>query len=394
MRSNENMPNVAERPKKSRAPRICMPTFRNFAKTPFRCSLYEAQDVLFDVDDVDMICLDAGRRLSSGEVWMRKVAYHDFTKRLMFINPGLRKVRLTREYDLFVAVCQNYFDLLYLNAIDGWKDQCKTSVCWIDELWASRIPAFSYWLHALSRFDHVFVGSLGSVAGLAKAINRPCHWLPGGADSIRFSPYPNPPARAIDVYSIGRRWEGIHQALLSAARRKEIFYVHDTFQGADMETYDYQQHRDLFANMAKRSQYFIVAPAKMNVLDETDGQVEIGYRYYEGAAAGAVMIGQTPRSEAFTRMFQWPEVVIDIAPDGTDVIEVLARLRSQPERLSAISHRNATESLLRHDWLYRWKEMFRVAGIDPLSRMVERESRLHDLASEIALNKTAAENIL
>jgi hypothetical protein len=48
--------------------------------------------------------------------------------------------------------------------------------------------------------------------------------------------------------------------------------------------------------------------------------------------------------------------------------------------MAAISTRNATEALLRHDWLYRWKEMFRVAGIEPTPRMVARERRLKDMA--------------
>jgi hypothetical protein len=366
--------------RESRAPRICMPTFRNFARTPFRCSLYEAQDILADVDDVDMICLEAGERLQSNEQWLRKISYHDVTKRLMFLNPGLQKVRLSRDHDLFVAVCQNYFDILYFNAIEGWRDHCKTSVCWIEEMWASSVPDYKYWLHALSRFDHVFVGCLGSAEPLSRELGRTCKWLPSAVDAIRFSPYPNPPARVIDVYGIGRRWEGTHRALLEAAGRKEIFYVHDTFAAADVETYSPQQHRSLFANMAKRSQFFMVAPAKMNNPEHTHNQVEIGSRYYEGAASGAVMIGQAPDSEVFSDMFPWPDVVIHIRPDGSDVMDVLRTLSADATQLSAISRRNAAEALVRHDWVYRWEELLRTAGVEPTPRLTARKRKLHDLA--------------
>ena len=69
--------------------------------------------------------------------------------------------------------------------------------------------------------------------------------------------------------------------------------MRDSYQDmAVMEPLDYRQHRELFANMAKRSRYFLVSPAKIDRTDETRGQVEIGHRYFEGAAAGAVMIGQ------------------------------------------------------------------------------------------------------
>ena len=359
-----------------------MPTARNLTKRAYQCSLYEAQDVLLEIDDVDPIYLEPRRGFRAQFSWHKRLLFHDVSKKLIFQNPGLRKVSLTREYDLFVAVCQNYSDLLYLGAIDGWKSQCKTSVCWLDEMWASQIPLYKYWLHALRRFDHIFIGCRGTAEPLSKATGQRCRWLPGGVDAIRFSPYPNPPARVIDLYSVGRRWGDIHRALLQEAAGKSMFYVYDTFlNAADMEPYDHRHHRDLFANMAKRSRYFMVAPAKMNILDETQGQVEIGYRYFEGAAAGAVMIGQPPDCEAFREAFPWPNVVMPIQPDGSDVIEVLDSLASQPERIAAISRRNATESLLRHDWVYRWKEIMRVAGLDASPGLVARERRLSDLAN-------------
>lgn len=360
--------------------RICMPTARKFARKAFRCGLYEAQDVLSEIDNVDLIGLHPSWGFRSCEKWLRRFLYHDRSRKLMFLNPGLQKVRLSQEYDLFVAVCQDYWDLPYFNAIEGWKDNCKTSVCWIDELWAAVIPGYKYWLDALSQFDHIFVGCRGSVATLSDAIGRSCRWLPGGVDTLRFNPYPNPPARVIDVYSMGRRWEGIHQALLQGAEQGEIFYVHDTFSVAgDREVSDHRQHRDMFANVAKRSRYFVVAPGKMDD-PETAGQMEIGYRYYEGAAAGTVMIGQQPNCETFKETFDWPDAVLPIQPDGSDVIELLTRLDSEPERTDAISRRNATGALLHHDWAYRWKEILRVAGLEPLPNMTARERRLKSLA--------------
>jgi hypothetical protein len=351
--------------------------------------MYEAQDVLLDIDDVDLICYESGRGFRFKEKWQRRLLYRDVSRRLILQNPGLHRVRLTREYDLFVAVCQSYWDLLYINAIDGWKDRCKTSVCWIEEMWASQLTSYKHWLHVLRRFDHVFIGCSGTVAPLSSAIDRTCHWLPGGVDTLRFNPYPNPPARVIDVYSFGRRWDGIHRALLQAAESKDIFYVHDTFRGADMEPYDHRQHRDLMANVAKRSRHFVVAPAKIDAREDTQGQSEIGNRYYEGAAAGSVMIGQSPSCAAFKELFPWQDAVIEIQPDGSDVVDVLAAFRSNPRSASAIGRRNAEQALLRHDWVYRWKEIFRVAGISPSPGMGAREVHLKKLADLAAYGDPA-----
>jgi len=378
---NNALPPAAEALRELRKPRICMPSGRNFKKHAFMCGHYEAQDVLLEVDDVDLICLEPGRGYEFRELWQRRLMFHDISRRVVFANPGLHTVRLTREYEVFLARCQTEKDLLDLNAIEGWKDHCKTSVCWIDEMWAASIPSHKYWLHALRQFDHVFISSSGTVAPLSKAIGWPCRYLPPAVDALRFTPYPDPPARVIDVCSIGRRQEGIHRALLEAARCRDIFYMHDTFAGLSLtDVYDHRQHRDHLANVAKRSRYFMVAPGKIDCLSETRGQAEVAGRYFEGAAAGTVMIGQAPNCEAFQEMFPWPDAVIEIQPDGSDVIEVLARLGSEPERVSAMGRRNAAEALLRHDWVYRWKEIFRVVGLEPLPRMLERERRLKELA--------------
>ena len=96
-----------------------MPTARGFTKRAFQCGLYEAQDVLVENDAVDLIALEPGPGFRFRESWQRRLLYRDISRRLIYVNPGLRRVRLTGEYDLFVAVCQNYWDLLYLNAIEG-----------------------------------------------------------------------------------------------------------------------------------------------------------------------------------------------------------------------------------------------------------------------------------
>ena len=370
-------------PNQQRGPkaRICMPSTRTISREAFQSGLYEAQDVLAETNDVDLIDLQAGWGFRSRDRWQRRLLYRGVSQSLAYMNPGLQRVRLTQDYDLLIAVCQNFWDLLYINAIDGWKERCKTSVCWLGEIWAADILANRDLLRALRSFDYVFLNSQGTVGPLSDFLDRQCHFLPTGVDTIRFNPLPKNPNRSIDVYNIGRRWEGVHQRLLQAASEGGLFYVYDSYQSmATMEPIDYKQHRELFANMAKRSKYFLVWPGKMNLPEETQGQVEIGYRYFEGAAAGAVMIGQAADCAAFHDLFPWPGAVVEIQPDGSDALSVLADLSSNPERVSAISRRNASESLLRHDWIYRWKRIFELSGVETSPGMNAREEHLKGLA--------------
>lgn len=364
-------------------PRICMPSGRNFSKETFLCGHYEAQDVLVEVDDVDLVFLEPGRGHKFWERLQVKLMYRDISGRGAFVNPGLNNVRLTGDYDLFLARCQTEKDLVYINAVEGWKDHCKTSVCWIDEFWTAAIPKAKNWLPLFRQFDHIFTSCLATVGPLSKAIGRPVHWLPCGVDTLRFTPYPDAPARTIDVYSIGRRLEAIHQQLLQAAKRREIFYIHDTLQCSLANVYDHREHRDCFANVAKRSRYFMVAPGKINLPAENQGQSEVGHRYCEGAAAGALLLGKAPHGEAFRQMFPWQDAVIPIESNGSDVMDVLAELASDPARVSAASRRNVVGALLNHDWVYRWKEVLNVVGLEPSPGMLARERRLKELAEMV-----------
>ena len=365
-----------------RAARICMPSWRSFKRFAYQGGLYEAQDVLVDVDNVDLICPVPAPGFFVKEALLRRLLWRDFSGRLAYVNPGLRPLRLEHDYDLFIVVCQSWWDVLYLNSIKGWKDRCRTSIVWLDELYAEAILRAGSWLHALNRFDHVVIGLGGSVDALEKALGRSCHWVPGAVDALRFSPWPNPPARVVDFYSMGRRLDSLHRLLLKRSSGNKSFYIYDSFPVSMANLPDHRQHRDMIANLAKRSRYFLVSPVKAGVNSDTYGQVEIGYRYFEGAAAGAVMIGQAADCGSFRELFGWSDSVIEIAEDGSDLYDVLQALEDQPVRLQRIRRRNARESLLRHDWVYRWKEILRLAGFQPTRAMVARENRLKELAHQ------------
>src|SRR3982751_6463075 len=87
----------ASRLSRSGTPSICMPTWRNFNRNGYRCGLYEAQDVLVQNDDVDLVHLDMSWGAWFKETSLRRPLYHDPSRRLIYANPGLKKMRLTRN---------------------------------------------------------------------------------------------------------------------------------------------------------------------------------------------------------------------------------------------------------------------------------------------------------
>lgn len=365
--------------KVSADPRICMFSQRHLHTLVSRCVPYEFEDVICEVDDVEMLRPEPYRLFAVGQkvsnLLARRVSVSS-------VNPGVRKLHLNKNYDLFIMICQFARDLLSLNAIKGWKQRCRTSVCWVDEIWAGELHKCTGHLKILSKFDYVVLNCSASVQPVQDAVRRPCFYMLPGIDAIRFCPYPNPPLRSIDVHSLGRKSLITHRALLKMVEQKKIFYIYDTFE--NMSTLLPRDHRILLANITKRSRYFLANAAKIDCKSETHGQGEIGPRFFEGVASGTVMIGEHPENDAFRKHFDWPDAVIRMPFDAPHIAEVLAELDSQPERLAEIRKNNVVQSLLRHDWAYRWREILDMVGLKPRDALIDREKRLKKLADDVA----------
>jgi hypothetical protein len=140
------------------------------------------------------------------------------------------------------------------------------------------------------------------------------------------------------------------------------------------------EHRLLLANLLQRSRYYVSYRSRVNEPEQTAGREEISGRFYEGAAAGAVLIGEPPRSGEFERQFDWPDAVIPLPFDCPEVGERLAALDADPARLERASRANARHAALRHDWLYRLQDVYRAAALPPTEAMQARARRLEELA--------------
>jgi hypothetical protein len=194
-------------------------------------SLYEFEDVIRSVDDVDLLELEPGAAAGVRQRLSRSIAWRGRSAALTRLNPGVVPVRVERDYDVMVFVCMNTWDLLYLNALSGWQDRCKTKICFLAELYEDDVDRHAHILHRLRDFDHVFQTFVTSVAASRRVTDRPTHHSPLAVDVLRFTPYPSPPPRVIDVLSIGRRSEAVHQVLRKVASARGLFYSYDTIPG-------------------------------------------------------------------------------------------------------------------------------------------------------------------
>jgi Glycosyl transferases group 1 len=358
-------------------PRVLVFSQRNVFKTTlFRCSLYEFENVVSEIDSVEMVA-PAANISGSRYRFAKQLAYHS----PMALCPATSRTHLKEDYDLFLAVCGFPIDLLMLKAVSNWRERCKTAVCLIDEVWATQLSKYDNYLRLLEQFDAVMLYYSNTVKPLSERIGTKCHFLPPGVDAIRFCPYPEQPHRSIDVCSIGRRSETSHSKLLSMVEKEGIFYLYDTIAGSD--AINSAEHRALTANIAKRSRYFIVNPGLIDRPDIRGNQLEVGNRYFEGSAAGAILLGERAENEVFRQLFDWPDALVHLPYDSGEVDEIIHELDTQPERQETIRRTNVAQTLLRHDWVYRWQSILETVNLEPMPELWQRKERLKRMAERV-----------
>jgi hypothetical protein len=367
---------------------VLLLSMRRLADLVAYCAQYEFEDVIAAVTGADRVEVDGQPALEYSRRAYKLIRRTTGSRGLArSLAPLPSTVRLERKYELFFPVFNHTHELYALRALPDWRSRCRLAACFITEVWAHLLPR--YLLELLGEFDHVFIGTRHCVADVARITGRPTTYLPQAADVVRFSPWPNQPVRTIDVCNIGRRSQATHAALVELAAARRIFYYFDTFAGGSgrnlkqrtFRVADPSQHRLLLASLLQRSRYFIANRSRVNEPELTGGHEEIAGRFYEGAAAGAVLLGEPPNAEQFRSQFGWPDAVVRIPFDCADIGQLLAGLDADPQRLLRIGRENARQAALQHDWLHRLEIVFETLGMEPTPAMLGRRRLLNELAS-------------
>ena len=357
-----------------------------------RTSQNEYEDVIASIDSVEMLSPEprsrhfTGRLRSLEDKIGRKLAI-DFIRRPVPKPVVPRHAPEHRPFDLLFMVVQHPSDLNVLQALPNWRQLCAKAIVFIEELWLIELK-YEKMLRPLKQFDHVLINTVATAEPLQQLTGTPCHAGHIGVDAIRFCPLPTSPRRAIDFLSMGRRSARTHAALLKIARSRDFYYEYDTVKAKYV--LDSVQHRELLANRIKRSRYFLANRPKVDADHQTARQEEVGMRFFEGAAGGAVMIGDRPRTPYWDQLFDWPDACIDLPFDSEEIEDVLDALDQQPDRLARIRRDNVVNSLNRHDWAYRFQQVLRLAGLKEHAKLHKRLEQLRLLADEAAAEMAPA----
>ena len=203
-------------------------------------------------------------------------------------------------------------------------------------------------------------------------------WLPFGADTDTF--YPRKEGKPIFAFSMGRRHEPLHQALLAYCDARRLRYVHSN--GGGLST-------DELGRLTSSAQYFLATPPDLDNPKRTGGLSPLVMRYFEGLAAGTRLLGVLPRSGEYEALLP-TDAFCRVSPDGLDLAERLDEDRSNPNNQQAV---DAACAFVRehHSWRRRAEQIFNHlangAAID-LS-LLQKEPRFGRVVSRLGLAQDA-----
>lgn len=360
-------------------PRVLLLSLRKIQNFTFNSCLYEFEDIIAEVDMADI--LSPSQYTLQGNI-IKKILRHEgkIFNRLINCNPCSNAFVIEKEYDLLMFIIDFPWNILTLNYLKSWRNKCKIACCYLVELWDCDIEKYKHFIEFLNHFDFIFLGHSQIVDRVSDITNTPCKYLAPGVNTLKFCPTEINKDRMIDLCSLGRRSPVTHQYLLQLAETHNFFYYFDNINIGESRNDLYQEHRTFIANLLKNSRYFLTNYAKVNLPEQTKKQIEIGYRFFEGAAAGTVMIGSPPYNNVYHQYFDWKDAVIPMNFHETNIFRLLADLDAQPQRLAEIRHQNIINSLLRHDWVYRWQEILATIGLDSTPQMRKRQRHLQQFA--------------
>ena len=151
--------------------------------------------------------------------------------------------------------------------------------------------------------------------------DRRYEWLPLGFNNRVFRDQ----GLDRDVYAfwMGRRHAPLHDALLRYCRERGLDYQFLQPPNQRIELAD-------LSRLCARARYFVAVAPDIEDPLRTGGTSPLTARYLEGPAAGSRLLGVRPRSGEFELLLP-EDALVECAPDGSDLADVLESADSDPE---------------------------------------------------------------
>jgi hypothetical protein len=244
--------------------------------------------------------------------------------------------------------------LRILDAIPDWR-RC------FDVVVAFVLDAFEpFPQNHAAKLDHLYVIIPELVDPLRKRLGVPVTFLPLSCNVLDLGSARTD--RGVDVLAYGRQWDHYGEAL------DQHFLAPDS-ERLYLTSFS---HPSAPNTLAQRKQFWsVLARSRISVAFAPDasrprflGLPVVTARWYEGLAAGCVMVGRRPHSPTFEKLFCWPDAAIELPEKPEHAPDAIEELLGQPERLRRAHVRNHLNMLKHLDARHTFRTLCQTVGVE------------------------------
>jgi hypothetical protein len=212
--------------------------------------------------------------------------------------------------------------------------------------------------HILGKFDYDYLITSfeDSKETLEKETGRRWYVVPQGVDPGRFAPA-RFSERLIGFCSYGRRHPKIHNALLKFSEDHNIHYDFTTWHTMRTDV-DVNRLYHQYAWHLTHAMFSICYPVEQTNPARAGSLSPITCRWFECAASGTAIIGNTPKSPDFKKFFSDEFVnLLDFNLSENEIYDRLSYLWANRELMHKMAQQQRSESLTNWTWESRVKKI-------------------------------------
>ncbi len=258
---------------------------------------------------------------------------------------GIRRWVPKEEYELKADVLWVVLmgpESFTLDLYKGWDKGVGLKILYLFDTLDAHLPCIRRVLRS-TNWDFTSTAFHGAKPLLGEQTQREWHLVRHGVKLNRFQPA-SEHERVIDFCAYGRRQEKVHNLAKEFCKRDRKYYDYTTAASVQPNL-DPREHYSHYAWHLSHTIFNFCWPVEATHPGLIRDHSPITCRWFEAAASGNVILGQTPAEPAFERLFG-PNAVLNIDYGNGNLMSVFEKLwekrhehlRAAVERRGALSH--------------------------------------------------------
>ena len=234
----------------------------------------------------------------------------------------------------------------------------------------------------LASLDTVFLGTEPFVKPISEGLKIPMHYAPMAANV--YDVHARVGNRPIAITGFGRQERKVANFLSDQFNRPDsdlMFYNTNFILGTELR--DWRRYRAIFWQILRQSRLSMAYDHLYYNPSGTNEITYVGPRWFEGLAAGTVVVGKTPQAPDVPRLLDWEDATIDLPDEAEPAVQAIRDLLADRSRLEAAIRRNIVNMSLKHDWRHRAVDMLNLLGLDVPGKLTDQIGELKDRAEAL-----------